>query len=562
MKNKNTEKNTVTRVSIAVVALVLIIGAILLIQILGKNDTISTDNSDYIKTLDRLYSNLNVRNLPLKQDPDYQSDDENVERIAVLPDISEYPFIVNPATDDFLTIYSSVEKTAWFTDIANKFNQSGVTIEGKPVSVGIRAIPSSIGADLISSGKYTPDIYAPQSEIYGDMIISQGVNARLAESRIAGNVVGVVITKQKSDELAKQYDKLDSNAVIDSVLNDKLALGYTTPLSDEDGFHFILTLLSDFDSNDPLSDSSIANLRKFQDKILFIAYDSDQLRTALTGGTLDAIVLDYQTYSNSTSLKSSYDFVPIGDRKDNPVYEIGELTPLKKQITEKFAEFCKSSESQKSASDKGFNGLEEYSGTTSISGVTVLQAQEIYKKEKNGSSGITAVFVADISGSMEDSPLLNLKASLHRAIGVIDSGANIGLVTFSDDVNIAVPIAKFDDVQRSYFSNAVKSMAASGGTAMFDSVVVAQKMLMDAKENNPNTKLMLFVLTDGEANRGYVFEDIENMTRGLRIPIYTIGYNADIDILQKLSDINEAPAMNADTDNIIYRIESLFKSQT
>ena len=100
-----------------------------------------------------------------------------------------------------------------------------------------------------------------------------------------------------------------------------------------------------------------------------------------------------------------------------------------------------------------------------------------------------------------------------------------------------------------------------GGTAMYDAIITAQKMLMDAKSRNPNTKLMLFVLTDGESNRGYEFKDVEGITGGLKIPIYTIGYNANIENLQKLSAINEAVTMNADSDNIIYRIESLFNSQ-
>ena len=86
-------------------------------------------------------------------------------------------------------------------------------------------------------------------------------------------------------------------------------------------------------------------------------------------------------------------------------------------------------------------------------------------------------------------------------------------------------------------------------------------MLMEAQEQNPDTKLMLFVLTDGETNRGYNFKDIEKITRGIKVPIYTIGYNADIDVLKEVSNINEAATMNAETDNIIYRLESLFNSQ-
>ena len=96
---------------------------------------------------------------------------------------------------------------------------------------------------------------------------------------------------------------------------------------------------------------------------------------------------------------------------------------------------------------------------------------------------------------------------------------------------------------------------------MFDAVVVAQKMLTDAKKRNSNTRIMLFVLTDGESNRGYGFTDIESITRGIKVPVYTIGYNANIEALRQLSNINEAATINADSDNVIYRLESLFNAQ-
>jgi Ca-activated chloride channel family protein len=557
---KASKDNTVKLAVIAIVVFGLIFGVVSITQNWGKNrDTIDTEASN--RKLDGLYAKLTVNKLNPKLDPGFQGQDEAVEAMAVLPDIAEYSFVVNPVTDHYLTIYASADKADWLIDVASKFNQSGAAVGGQPVSVGVRAIPSSLAADFISSGKYTPDVYAPVSEIYGDMLIGQGIKANLVEKRTAGNVAGIVITKKKNDDLAKKYGTLGSKSIIDSVLNGELTLGYTTPLSDEDGFSFILTLLSNFDSNDPLSDNAIASLRSLQDKVPLIAYDSDQLKAALTSGTLDAIVLNYHAYYNSPNLKASYAFVPIEVRHDSPVYEMGDLPEIKKQITAQFVTFLKSADSQKAASNKGFNQYDDVSGTTALTGAMILQAQEIYKKEKNGSSDLTAVFVADISGSMEGSPLLNLKASLNRAIEVISSDANVGLITFSDDVNIAMQIGKFENNQRSYFSSAIKAMRAGGSTAMFDAIVVAEKMLMDAKARNPYTKLMLFVLTDGEANRGYSFDDIRQITRGLKIPVYTIGYNANIDVLKELSNINEAATMNADSDNVIYRIESLFGSQ-
>ena len=555
------EKNNAARIWLVIAVLALIIGAVAVVGNLGAGKDLTMEQAR--ERLESLYSKLRVNKLPIRQDPDYTAV-EQTEKAAVLPDISEYPFIVNPQTDDFLTVYASAEKAEWLTEVGNKFNQSGQSADGKPISVGIRAIPSSLAAELIASGKYTPDVYAPSSAAYGDLLVGRGMKLRQVEARIAGNVTGVVIGEKKIRELEDHYGKkpLGIGEFIESVLDERLSLGYTSPLSDENGFHFILALFSGFDPDDPLGEESIESFRRFQDRILFVAYENEQLKSALAGGILEAVVLDYQTYASSPALKSSYEFIPLGMRRDNPVYEVGDIGSLKSQIAQKFAAFCLGAESQKSASALGFNNLDGYAGISSLEGTAVLQAKEIYDREKHGSSVVTAVFVADISGSMEGSPLLNLKASLYRAIEVIDPDANIGLVTFSDSVSIALPIAKFDAMQRSCFSNAVKNMTAGGGTAMFDAVVVAKKMLLEAKERSPNTKLLLFVLTDGESNIGYTFGDIEKMTKGLRIPVYTIGYNADISVLQKLSEINEASAMDADSENIIYRLESLFRSQT
>jgi Ca-activated chloride channel family protein len=362
--------------------------------------------------------------------------------------------------------------------------------------------------------------------------------------------------------MTAKYGALNGKSIVDAVLNGDAEIGYTNPASSSDGLNFLLTALYAFDGQNPLSDNSIALLRKFQDRIPYVAHESAQLKESALAGTLDGFASDYQTYVNSPELKSSFAFIPFGVRHDQPVYEIGVLSELKKQAAAKFVEFCKTEESQKTASGRGFNGFDEYSFTfPGINGATISQAQETWKKEKNGSSDLTAVFVADVSGSMEGSPLLKLKASLNRASSFIDENTNVGLVTFSDEINIALPVAKFDLNQKAYFANAVKRMTANGGTAMFDAVIAADKMLMDAKAKNPRTKLIMIVLTDGVTNRGHSFDDIEDITAGLRIPIYTIGYNEDIEILKRLSEINEAASVNAGTDDVIYKLESLFNSQ-
>ena len=83
-------------------------------------------------------------------------------------------------------------------------------------------------------------------------------------------------------------------------------------------------------------------------------------------------------------------------------------------------------------------------------------------------------------------------------------------------------------------------LQAGGSTATFDAIAVAMKMIEEQRAIDPNLKPMIFVLSDGETNRGHSLNDIKSIVQALGIPIYTIGYNADIQALQEISSINEA----------------------
>ena len=148
-----------------------------------------------------------------------------------------------------------------------------------------------------------------------------------------------------------------------------------------------------------------------------------------------------------------------------------------------------------------------------------------------------------------------------RIVQYIGEENSIGLVTYSNDVNINLPIEKFDLNQRSLFTGAVQDMDASGGTATFDAIAVAVQMLLDEKEKNPDAKLMLFVLSDGETNIGHSLDDLREILESVKIPVHTIGYNANIEALENISRINEATSINADSDDVIYKLGSLFNAE-
>lgn len=550
-------------IGISVLVFCLIFVGITLTKNMGKSEkVVTTENAT--ETLNRLYKDITV-NMVAARKEQVNIEPENIK--DSLPDISKYPLQVDKTTNDFIEIFSSTEKAGdnkdgWLVDTAKAFNKANIKLNGKNVSVRIRGIASGQGMDYIVSGKYIPDAFTPSNELWGSMMKAKGANVSLIEKRLAGNIAGILISKDKYNQLIKKYGAINLKTITDAVAGNEMAMGYTNPFASSTGLNFLLSALSTFDSKDILSGKAVQGFEKFQTNIPFVAYTTLQMRDSAKSGVLDGFILEYQTFVNTPELKSDYIFTPFGVRHDSPMYAIGDLSAEKKEILNKFIEFCKSAEYQKLASDYGFNKFDDYSPEIGdIKGDVISQAQKLWKEKKDVNNDISAVFVADISGSMDGVPLNKLKQSLLSGSQYIRKDASIGLVSFSTDVNINLPIAKFDLNQRALFTGAVKDLKAIGKTAMFDAIVVASKMLIEEKAKNPKAKLMLFVLSDGETNYGHSLNEVRDMLQAFKIPIYTIGYNANIKALQSLSEINEAASINADSEDVVYKLGSLFNAQ-
>ena len=523
-----------------------------------------------LSIMDRLYKRIRVNTLPPIKD---QVELNPVNVADSLPDISKYPPQVENTTADFIEIFSSTEKATvstnkaadtdrWLVDMGDAFNRSGATVDGRPVSVRIRGMASGLAVDYISSGKYVPDAYTPSNELWGDGLKANGAPINLAEKRMVGNVAGIVLSKEKQKAIMDKYGSTGLNAIVRAVTAGDLIMGYTNPLSSSTGINFLISTLYTFDQSDPFSDTAVSAFENFQANIPFVAYTTLQMKDSAQSGPLEGFVFEAQQFMNSPDLRADYVFTPFGVRHDNPMYALGTLSSVKQEILTRFIAFCKTDDSQKSAEKYGFNQYNDYAcELTGINGGSLTQAQKLWKEKKSASRDIVAVFVADTSGSMDGIKLNQLKQSLLAGANMITPSNSIGLITFSNDVNVALPIGKFDLNQRSLFTGAVKDMNAAGGTAMYDAIVVASKMLTDARAADPNAKYMMFVLTDGVSNQGSGLNDTRAMMEGLKIPVYTIGYEADIGALQAVSSINEAASINADSENVVYTIQNLFNAE-
>ena len=547
----------------AIIIFGVIYGGITLTKNWGKSkETISKENAT--GKLKKICKDININEVEPRKAPI----DLGVKDVKdTIPNIDKYPAKVENTTDSYIEIFSTGEKAGngkdgWLIDVANNFNESKFEINGKIISVKVREIASGLGMDYIISEKYLPDAYSPSNELWGEMIKANGKTIELCDDRMVGNVAGILISKEKYDELIKKYGAINLKNITQAVANGEINMGYTNPFASATGLNFLVSTLATFDSSNPLSEKAIDGFNEFQNNIPLIAYTTLQLRNSAESGILDGFIMEYQTYINSPELKTDYIFTPFGYRHDSPLYSVGNLSNEKKEILNKFIEFYKQDKYQELAVKDGFNALEDYKcEIENLDGNTILQAQKLWKENKNGDKPIVAVFVADVSGSMEGEPLNELKKSLLNGSRYIGEENSIGLVTYSNDVNINLPIEKFDLNQRSLFTGAVQDMDASGGTATFDAIAVAVQMLLDEKEKNPDAKLMLFVLSDGETNIGHSLDDLREILESVKIPVHTIGYNANIEALENISRINEATSINADSDDVLYKLGSLFNAE-
>lgn len=496
---------------------------------------------------------------------DIYSDD--LSEAEALADIDTFPLTVEGNGEIDIEIAAATELSAeapddWINIVAQNFNKSGQTVNGKRVSVSVRKITSGEVVTYMTADAYHPEVYIPSNAAWGMMLKSSGIGVETLSERIAGNTAGMLIKGDVYDEFLGKYKEATVANVLEATLAGDLTFAYTNPYTSSTGLNILTAMLYSFDSSNPLSDTAQGKLLEYQRESPPVAYTTAVLRNQASKGIINAMVMEEQAYINTPEL-ANYEYIPAGIRHDHPVYTFDYCTDEERQAAALFTDYCLSDENQKLATEKGFNRHDDYEAQDpGLDGTGYLTAQKVWKQNKSGGKPIIAVFVADVSGSMAGEPLNSLKSSLVSGASYIGSEHYVGLVSYANDVTVHLPIEQFDATQKAYFTGEVKNLAEGGSTATYDAVLVALDMLAKKAEEVPDAKLMMFVLSDGEQNEGYSLSRIKPIVSGMQVPIYTISYNYydDNGELGQLSDINEAASLSATSDDIANQLRNLFNA--
>lgn len=491
--------------------------------------------------------------------------------LELLPDINEYPIALDvrdSSSVEVAQIFTSSEKAGQGTDglyvkMAEAFNKKGYEISnGKVAKIGIRKIASGAGASFILAESNTPDAYSPSNALWGKMINAQGGNLTTIAEITAENTAGIIVKSSKV-ELITTGGKLDIQKLLTEVTSGNFAMGYTNPFQSSTGLNFLLTILDAFAEGDEanmLNPEVASAFEAFQMGVPFVAQNTIQMRDAtLNSGVLDAFVLEHQTFVKAKGL-GGYEFIPFGVKHNSPLYATEEADASEVEVLKLFAKFIESNKAE--TSKFGFGQGPSHKDTYTINdGVVISQAQKIWKDKKSGGRPIAAVFVADVSGSMDGQNIDALKEALDSASSFISTNNSIGLVTYSDKVNVELPIRKFNLQHKAQFIGAVEDLNAGGGTATNDAILVALDELRTFGESNPDHRLMCFILSDGKTTAGYDISKVKNVIKAIGIPVHAIAYGLDLNELKDIASLVEASYTESSTDSASYNIGNLLNAQ-
>jgi Ca-activated chloride channel family protein len=141
----------------------------------------------------------------------------------------------------------------------------------------------------------------------------------------------------------------------------------------------------------------------------------------------------------------------------------------------------------------------------------------------------TAIFVLDVSGSMEGDRINALKSALNALTGTDTSltgqfsrfrtRETVTFITFSEDVietrDFTIDDSQPDSADMTAIRSYVDDLTTGGGTAIYSAISRAYDVVRDKQTSDPDRLYSIVLMTDGENNRGISGDQFKGQFGGL-----------------------------------------------
>ncbi|MFM9105018.1 MAG: vWA domain-containing protein, partial [Cyanobium sp.] len=283
--------------------------------------------------------------------------------------------------------------------------------------------------------------------------------------------------------------------------------------------------------------------------------------------SLDAAVMAEQSYRQLRREPGFEDLraVAFGAPQTSPLAALPWTSGPQRQALEQFARFATSEPVQALARAQDFGTPMPVAATErppQAVGALLSRAQRLWKQRKDGGRTVYLQLLVDVSGSMnQDQRLSQLKRGLVVASGAINSGNQVGLISFSDRPTRLMPLQPFDAGSRQQLVSTVQGLRADGATALYDGMAVALHDLMQARRRDPNGRFHLLVLSDGVPTTGLGLGDLKGVIEKSGVTITPIAYGDVNDgQLQAIAAIREGAVYRGEPKLIVPLMNDLFQT--
>jgi Ca-activated chloride channel homolog len=486
----------------------------------------------------------------------------------------------------YVEIYSSAEKAngdrqdeRWLIDVVEKFNQQQQTLSsGSVIQVGIRNIPSGLGAQILAAGKGKPAGYTPATALWLDLLKSEGLLMQTIAPALVPNQAIFAMQPEVYQELA-QGGEVTFDRLIDVILASKIKVGYSNPYIGSSSLNFLYTLL--WRSSGHAQDGKPLTIAELESPQVNSVFSTFQKQIALTTPTyldlkqiwirepqtFQAIVMAYQSYVN---LKKQPEFeqlayVPFGVSENSPLVGFEWNTASEREALHRFAAFATSAPMQQLAEQQGFEQtdyLKRGQFPPMPSGEVLKAAQSFWKQRKDGKHTVYMELVVDTSGSMNQANRLKaVQQALRLASQQINQGNQIGLVTFSDRPTRRILLAPFNELEQKRLFAAIDQLQPDGATALYDGLAVGLADLMEKQKTDSDGRFYLLLLTDGERTDGLDLTQIKDVIRYSGVRVYPIAYGeVNQQELEAIAAIREGSVYEGTPEKVQVLLKDLFQT--
>lgn len=140
-----------------------------------------------------------------------------------------------------------------------------------------------------------------------------------------------------------------------------------------------------------------------------------------------------------------------------------------------------------------------------------IKACQLPDNDAFARSPVDIVVALDVSGSMRVEKLDLCKKTLHLLLRELHHEDRFGLISFSEDAKIEVPMMKVNEDNKKIALHAIDHLSVRGLTNIASAISLAAQMANSV--TCPNIVRSVFLLTDGNANSGFTqAEDLLKLT--------------------------------------------------